>query len=270
MAIELVTGRAGQAHVSSNDVANLLKGIAGTGSYILGDKLPKISMSTANLCSISAADLLVSGRHVLLTGTNTVNITSGGQATYRIDYVCVRYKRDVALNIETAELVVAKGIPASNKSAAQPPNMQLTPEINATSQQVDVPVIKIDVDSLQPTAQWIIEPISSLATLSKKPYYKKEDWSGGTVILSCANHVGCLHIVNCKIGGGSWDKNQGSVGFVPAQYAPKDEVTAAVVTANGGNTTGSITVRTNGQITLNNNGSGGSADGRWGTLTWVY
>lgn len=156
MALELVTGRAGQPHVSSDDVAGLLRAAMGSGAYILGASLPKISMSDANTCTISPAELLLSGRHVKLTGTNNVTVESGGQSTYRIDYICVRYKRDISLGIESAELVEIKGEPASSKDSAVAPNVPLVPEINATSQQVDVPIIQIDVDNLAPTATWLL------------------------------------------------------------------------------------------------------------------
>lgn len=163
MSIELVTGRAGQPHVSSDDVAGLLRAAMGAGSYVLGAALPKISMSDANTCTISPAELLLSGRHVKLTGANSVTIESGGQATYRIDYICVRYRRDISLGIESAELVEIKGEAAPNKDEATAPNVPLAPEINTTSQQVDVPIIQIDVDNLAPTAAWLL-PLGSIPT----------------------------------------------------------------------------------------------------------
>ena len=266
MAVELITGRAGQAHVSSHDFASLLRGIVGTGSYILGTKLPKISMATANSCSISACDLLLNGRHVALTGSNSVAVESGGHTSYRIDYVCVRYKRDVSLNIESAELVVVKGVPASSKNTAQVPNIPLTPEINATSQQVDVPIIQIDVDALTPTAKWIIP------TPNHEYHVELENFHGGTLTLDCGLGHAVVQISSVRLAAESWASVATPEDFIPEKYRPNFTVRAALALGNAGGqyfASGEVRVE-GGKVTIQNMGSVSSDRQRYGQVCWNY
>lgn len=156
MAIELVTGAARQAHVSSDDIAHLFAGLFGKDAYVIGGEFPKLTFQGANTLQIQPCDLLVNGRLVRLTGDTSVSIQSGSQLAHRRDFICVRYIADRSSNTESAELVVAAGNAVANSQPLQDPTVPLQGNILDGAPDVYVPIIKIEVDELTPKAEWIV------------------------------------------------------------------------------------------------------------------
>ncbi|MDY2723907.1 MAG: hypothetical protein SOV20_08855 [Coriobacteriales bacterium] len=161
MAIELVTGHAGSAHVSSEDVGLYQSLTAGSGRYVLGDA-PTLTMTDANTLSISACSLLVDGRYVRLTGTNTLAIQSGAQTGQRIDIVYVRYAQ-ASDGTESAALGVKTGETATTATA---PTLDYTGSILDGDQNVDIEVARVTLDALTPTATWTLPVLESLSGLA--------------------------------------------------------------------------------------------------------
>lgn len=151
MAIELVTGHAGSAHVSSEDVGLYQSLTAGSGRYVLGDA-PTLTMTDANTLSISPCSLLVDGRYVRLTGTNTIAILSGAQTGQRIDIVYVRYAQ-ASDGTESASLGVKTGDTATTATA---PTLDYTGSILDGDQTVDIEIARVTLDGLTPTATWTL------------------------------------------------------------------------------------------------------------------
>lgn len=162
MTVELVTGHSGSAHISGEDVGNLLAGTAGPDCYVLGDQ-PVPQMRTANLLSIPACDLLIQGRHVRLTGSNTVGIDSGTQTGKRADLVYLEYSMDESTGVEkVSDLMVAKG--AAGTSASDP-SLPHTGSILDAGNPVDVAVARVTLDGLTPKAEWLLPVLPSIASL---------------------------------------------------------------------------------------------------------
>ncbi|WP_028263946.1 hypothetical protein [Atopobium fossor] len=161
MTVELVTGAARSAHVSSDDVANLFAGLAGRDAYVMGNSLPKLTFQGANRLQIPACGLLVNGRFVRLTGSTQVSIQSGSQSAKRRDLICVRYIADHSSNTETAELKVVAGNSVSKSQNLSDPNVPLKGNILDGAPDVYVPIIKVELDGLTPSAEWIIGNIAS-------------------------------------------------------------------------------------------------------------
>lgn len=113
MAIELITGHAGTAHISSADDGAYNAGTAGAGRYILqtANQLAA-TMADANTCTIATGDALFDGRHVRLTSPESVTIDSGTQGQQRHDIVGIAYS--ISGGIESASLTVIKGTPAAS------------------------------------------------------------------------------------------------------------------------------------------------------------
>lgn len=113
MAIELITGHAGTAHISSADDGAYKAGTAGAGRYILqtANQLAA-TMEDANTCTIATGDALFDGRHVRLTSPESVTIDSGTQGQQRHDIVGISYS--ISGGIESAALTVIKGTPAAS------------------------------------------------------------------------------------------------------------------------------------------------------------
>lgn len=152
MALELVTGHAGTAHVSASDFGAMLAGLVGTGSYTLG-ALPTLSMSDANTVAIGPCEVLMQGRHVRLTGSNTLSIRSGTQTARRSDLVCIRYTYDTSTTVEDVELVVVEGTAGASASDPAIPN---NASILDGATIADVPIVRVTLNALTPTAEWLL------------------------------------------------------------------------------------------------------------------
>lgn len=112
MAIELVTGHTGTAHVSSADAGALNAGIVGTGRYVLATaNRMAATMESANTITIATGDALFDGRHVRITSTESATIDSGAQGMRRNDVVGILYQTDG--DVESATIAVYKGTPTS-------------------------------------------------------------------------------------------------------------------------------------------------------------
>ncbi|MCD4549669.1 hypothetical protein [Schaalia sp. lx-260] len=82
------------------------------------DSYPSVTLLDANRVQVPAMHLLVDGRYVRVTSTETVRIDSGSSGRKRIDLVCVRYERNASSGVETASLSVLKGSPVSENPLA--------------------------------------------------------------------------------------------------------------------------------------------------------
>lgn len=112
MAIELVTGHTGTAHVSSADAGALNAGIVGTGRYVLATaNRMAATMESANTITIATGDALFDGRHVRITSAESATIDSGAQGMRRNDVVGILYQTDG--DVESATIAVYKGTPTS-------------------------------------------------------------------------------------------------------------------------------------------------------------
>lgn len=153
MSIELVTGQAGSAHIDSSDVGRLLAGVAGGGVYLLSET-PTVTMESANSCIIGPCDLLIQGRHVTLTGLTIADIVNGPQTGQRRDLICLRYTRAPDTGNEGISLVVIQGEPAED--TATDPALEHVGNIMAGDQVVDIPIVRVTLDALTPTAEWLV------------------------------------------------------------------------------------------------------------------
>lgn len=118
MAIELVTGHAGQEHVSSADAGRFNAGVCGTGKYVLDTGLKfAYSIESANLIRISSGDAVNQGRHITIP-PNTYEdaaLLNGAQGKTRIDVITLRYSKvtrqvdSETVTLEEASVEVVKG-----------------------------------------------------------------------------------------------------------------------------------------------------------------
>jgi hypothetical protein len=161
MAIELVTGHSGAAHVSGADAGAMHAGICGSDSYVLG-AVPSVTMSDANTLVIQPCDLMVEGRHVRLSGTNTLSIRSGAQTGKRNDLVYVRYTYDSSTGTESAKLGVKEGTTATT---ATDPALDNPSSVLDGATIADVAIARVSLDALTPTATWLLPQLPTLAAL---------------------------------------------------------------------------------------------------------
>lgn len=130
MAIELVTGHAGQGHVSSADAGRLNAGICGAGKYVLDTGLKfAYSIESANLIRIASGDAVNQGRHIIIP-QNTYEdaaLINGTQGKARIDVITLRYSKvtrqvdSQTVTVEEASVNVIKGTEVAAGSTPEVP-----------------------------------------------------------------------------------------------------------------------------------------------------
>ena len=110
--LHLVTGFAGEEHITSADQGSFNAAILGTGDYVLArGKMFEAQIISNNVVRVLDGDICMHGRHIRLeTGSYVdLNFENGAQDMYRRDLIVVRYTRDPSSGIESAELAVLKG-----------------------------------------------------------------------------------------------------------------------------------------------------------------
>ena len=270
MAIELVTGHSGAAHVSGADAGAMHAGICGSDSYVLG-AVPSVTMSDANTLVIQPCDLMVEGRHVRLSGTNTLSIRSGAQTGKRNDLVYVRYTYDSSTGTESAKLGVKEGTTATT---ATDPALDNPSSVLDGATIADVAICRVSLDALTPTATWLLPQLPTLNALgdsvSQATKFERlyDDDGNGWHIW----HVGKLVMVNASgvviSGGGSWDKATCPY-TIPDGLRPAKTIGTSGMSRDGALST-LLYVESGGAISINNAGGAGKANvSRYGSLAYM-
>ena len=146
--MELVTGFKGEAHISAENWADLNRGLAGDGSYVLpvGEQF-RAELVTNNLLKIYDGCGIFQGRQVVIPAgqSDEITIENGSQGEKRIDIVGVRYVKDESSKIETTESVYVKGTPAESDPVA--PSLE-EGNIRAGDLTADWPLYELELDGL--------------------------------------------------------------------------------------------------------------------------
>ena len=168
--MELVTGRSGKPHITSQQVRQLQQGIFGANACILntGSMLtPEVQSS--NKIRIKDGALMFQGAlfTVKVGGYDEVTINNGNQGMKRKDVIAVKYTYDSSRNIESGEWAVVQGTPAASNPAV--PSMPVTDgDIQAGDAEVYCPVFVINLDGMNVTGVDIIPPMmDDMSTINK-------------------------------------------------------------------------------------------------------
>lgn len=113
----LVTGYAGEEHVTSSDMGSYNAAIMGSGEYVLerGNML-SIDVISNNIVRLHDGDMMMQGRHVRIEEGAFIDLTieNGEQGKKRNDLIVARYSRNASTDIEAVEIAVLKGVAADN------------------------------------------------------------------------------------------------------------------------------------------------------------
>ena len=146
MTIELVDGKAGVAHISSEDKAIIHQAKFSKSDVVFdwGDAF-KCSMSSSNRATIGTGCASIQGLDWHITSAESVTISNGSQGMKRNDIICAHYNRNPKTGNELVELVVLKGSP--NATAAADPKV---PSGKILSGAVDayMPLWRIPLDGI--------------------------------------------------------------------------------------------------------------------------
>lgn len=257
MTIELVDGKAGTAHISSEDKAIIHQAKFGAGDMVFewGDAM-SCTMQSANKAVIGTGCASIQGLDWHITNPETVTIQSGSSGKNRNDIICVHYHRETSTGVEKVELVAFKGVPSDG--AAVDPTIPSAKILNGAA------------DAYMPL--WRI-PLTGITAGTPVRLFNKRyalwdsvtlyDGEGFTVI-----KTGTLIFVRFlgMIGAGSWDAKQCKY-VLPREYWPPVEANGMCCVTNG-QTARMLIVQTNGVIRIANFGSTGSSQQCAGTVTY--
>ena len=118
MTIELVDGKAGVAHISSEDKAIIHQAKFSKSDVVFdwGDAF-KCSMSSSNRATIGTGCASIQGLDWHITAAESVTISNGSQDMKRNDIICAHYHRESKTGNELVELTVLKGTPNATTAA---------------------------------------------------------------------------------------------------------------------------------------------------------
>ena len=118
MTIELVDGKAGVAHISSEDKAIIHQAKFSKSDVVFdwGDAF-KCSMSSPNRATIGTGCASIQGLDWHITAAESATISNGSQGVKRNDIICAHYHRDSKTGNELVELTVLKGTPNATTAA---------------------------------------------------------------------------------------------------------------------------------------------------------
>lgn len=184
--MELVTGRAGSPHITSQQDRQKHQGIWGDGAYILATgNMLEPEVQSSNKILIKDGALMFQGAlfTVKVGTTDEITINNGNQGMQRKDLVVARYKYDSSQNIESAEWVVIQGTPAASNPVAPGGT---SGDIQAGDSTVDCPFMVVNLDGINVTGVDIIpEKIPTLPDLIGKLPEENDNYikfPDGTVI----------------------------------------------------------------------------------------
>lgn len=119
--MEIVSGRTGKPHVTSQQFRQLIEGTVGQGSCILtsGENLEP-ELASNNSLKIRSGMLAHHGNisSVKIGTYDAVNLSNGSQGMKRIDLVVCRYTRNAETEVESCNWVVIMGTPVSSNPVA--------------------------------------------------------------------------------------------------------------------------------------------------------
>lgn len=110
--LHLVTGYAGEAHITAEDQGAFNSAIIGKGQFVLNKgNLLSASIISNNQIRIADGDISMQGRHIRLNENSYVDLTieNGTQGYYRNDLIVARYTKNTSTGVEECNLVVIKG-----------------------------------------------------------------------------------------------------------------------------------------------------------------
>lgn len=165
--MKIVTGYTGTPHITSNDDQGLLQGILGTDSYILPVRSKfAYTLISSNELQIGDGEGVLQGVHFRIDPdtTESVTIENGTQGMKRIDLVCVRYEKAVDTGVESVELVVHKGTPATSSPSTP---AAVTGDILGGDTEAEMALYTVELDGLSVDSVTLVaSESSSLSSIS--------------------------------------------------------------------------------------------------------
>lgn len=183
--MEIVSGRTGKPHVTSQQFRQLIEGTVGQESCILtsGENLEP-ELASNNSLKIRSGMLAHHGNisSVKIGTYDAVNLDNGSQGMKRIDLVVCRYTRNAETEVESCNWVVIMGTPVSSNPVAPTYTVGNLQEGDLVD---DCPVFEVHYDGINVTeVKKILSVAPNLTELNSKIKNFNTDktlWSGSII-----------------------------------------------------------------------------------------
>lgn len=262
MTIELVDGKAGVSHISSEDKAIIHQAKFSKSDVVFdwGDSF-KCSMSSSNRATIGTGCASIQGLDWHITSAESVTISNGSQGMKRNDIICAHYHRDSKTGNENVELVVLKGSP--NATAAADPKV---PSGKILSGAVDayMPLWRIPLDGI--TVGTPVRLFTPRGALCDSVTQTLIDCQYGTVTGVKTGNVAQINVTWKNANTASW--GTGNFGIIPEGWRPVADVRGTWSGRDGGSQR-EFLLKTDGTFTYNNHGGSQSGDFFATTMTYI-
>lgn len=167
--MEIVSGRIGKPHVTSQQFRQLIEGTVGQESCILtsGENLEP-ELASNNSLKIRSGMLAHHGNisSVKIGTYDAVNLSNGSQGMKRIDLVVCRYTRNAETEVESCNWVVIMGTPAASNPVAPAYTVGNLQDGDLVD---DCPVFEVHYDGINVTeVKKLVPVVSNLTELNSK------------------------------------------------------------------------------------------------------
>ena len=213
--MEIVSGRTGKPHVTSQQFRQLIEGTVGQESCILtsGENLEP-ELASNNSLKIRSGMLAHHGNisSVKIGTYDVVNLDNGSQGMKRIDLVVCRYTRNAETEVENCNWVVIAGTPVSSNPVAPTYTVGNLQEGDLVD---DCPVFEVHYDGINVTEVKKILPVAPNLT----------ELNSNIKILNSKNDNGhALKVFNASenLAYGCWDDGLYRYGGYYGNGAPSD------------------------------------------------
>ena len=171
--MEIVSGRTGKPHVTSQQFRQLIEGTVGQESCILtsGENLEP-ELASNNSLKIRSGMLAHHGNisSVKIGTYDAVNLSNGSQGMKRIDLVVCRYTRNAETEVESCNWVVIMGTPVSSNPVAPTYTVGNLQEGDLVD---DCPVFEVHYDGINVTeVRKILSVVPNLTELNSNSIIK--------------------------------------------------------------------------------------------------
>ena len=269
MTIELVDGKAGRAHISSEDKAIIHQAKFSKSDVVFdwGDVF-KCTMGSANRATIGTGCASIQGLDWHITAAESVTISNGSQGMKRNDIICAHYHRNSSgdtgdVGIESVELTVLKGTP--NATTAADPTI---PSGKILSGAVDayMPLWRIPLDGITVgTPVRLFTPRAALwDSLTQRSTTWRVPYSSDSILLTRIGDI-CFMGGNVKFNSSGQNNYTKAQEKLPEGYRPV--IVNTPVAVFGGETTFICYGEANGTVTMlgNPNSAYAGCTGVWRT-----
>nr|DAF14353.1 MAG TPA: hypothetical protein [Caudoviricetes sp.] len=174
--MEIVSGRTGKPHVTSQQFRQLIEGTVGQESCILtsGENLEP-ELASNNSLKIRSGMLAHHGNisSVKIGTYDAVNLSNGSQGMKRIDLVVCRYTRNAETEVESCNWVVIMGTPVSSNPVAPTYTVGNLQEGDLVD---DCPVFEVHYDGINVTeVKKMLSVLPNVAELNSNKIGNKDN-----------------------------------------------------------------------------------------------